>query len=164
MFFVLRRNRKKAAPTHDPFDGLYSPSDRHAMSSAAATSVTGGGGSSSNARPLVAPYRPVSKMGVEDTYQQSMSSTSQGYYEDTSPQHRFSAGTAGPIPGYTPGQQYYSSSGSEPEYGIYGHHQQQQQPSSFWPTAGAGEGSSNDGGDRHVPHLAEETQVPHSRS
>lgn len=141
------------------------------MSSAAATSVTGGGGSSSNARPLVAPYRPVSKMGVEDIdnnnyYQQSMSSTSQGYYEDTSPQHRFSAGTAGgpgggPIPGYTPGQQYYSSSGSEPEYGIYGH---QQQPS-FWPTTTTAEGSSNDGGgDRHVPHLAEETQVPHSRS
>lgn len=148
LFFLLRRNRKKAPPKnqHDPYDGLY---DHQAMSSAAASTSVGG---SSNARPLVAPYRPVSKMGVEDAADYSMSSTSQGYYEDTSPHPRFSGGA---IP-YTPGQQYYSSSGSEPEY--YGH---QQQPA-YWPAA-ATEASSNDG-DRHVPHLAEPTQVPHSRS
>ncbi|KAI9315190.1 hypothetical protein BX666DRAFT_367072 [Dichotomocladium elegans] len=147
---LLSKKQQRREDENDPFASIYPP-----MTAAAGATAANSSSNSSNARPLVAPYRPVSKVaGVEEDpyapYQHSNpSGPTTGYYED----YRYSDSHHPSSSEYIPGQQYYSGGVSEPEY--YGG----TGAGRYWP-----EGSS-DGGDRHVPNLADErTDVPHSRS
>lgn len=154
-FFLYRRNRKQKqqAANIDPFAGVYPPpSSSHQPMSSHGTLSTGAG---SNARPLVAPLRPVSKTAGEelDPYgpyltPQAASSggagSAGGYYEETSPRH------STPSTGYYSQQQpYYTDQG----YDGYGYYHDGGAPVPPLPTA-ANEGGINYG--RHVPDLADD--------
>ncbi|KAI8145837.1 hypothetical protein BJV82DRAFT_576843 [Fennellomyces sp. T-0311] len=150
-FFMLRRRRKqKKSPYGEDLDDPYA--NYPDMAAARPMSPgTSSGTPSSNARPLVAPLRPASKVADDDYGQYRDPATIGAYYEDTSPQQ--SARHSSPSTGVP-----YYPQGMHDDYS--GNYPQQQQ--GYWP-----EGSS-DGGDRHVPNLVDDHQpqndVPHSRS
>ena len=169
-----RRNKNRKSTLGDLDDPYGNYPDMGAAGPLSPGSSSGGAGSS-NARPLVAPFRPVSKVGEDDpnmTYAAYGDPSSQGggsgpYYGDSSPHtsaHYSQPSTGVPstgVPAYYTGrhdEQYAPAGYGQQEQGYYPQH------------VGAGgywaEGSS-DGGDRHVPHLVEGQQandVPHSRT
>ncbi|KAI9274447.1 hypothetical protein BDA99DRAFT_497500 [Phascolomyces articulosus] len=168
-FFLLRRRRKQNRKSTGGFGDLDDPYGNYPDMAAAGPMSPGGssspGGGSSNARPLVAPLRPASKIGEEDpnmTYAAYRDPSPGGaYYEDTSPHtsaHYSQPSTGVPSTGGVPA--YYTHD----EYGNYPPQQQQQQQ--YYQSTGYWAEGSSDGGDRHVPHLVEGQQVndvPHSR-
>lgn len=155
-FFLYRRNRKQKKQDDDPLAGMYPPPSSQPMSSHGTLST----GAGSNARPLVAPLRPVSKTAGEelDPYgpyltPQAASSggagSQGGYYEETSPRH------STPSTGYYSQQPYYTDQG----YDQYGYYHDGAAPAPPMPPQN--EGGINYG--RHVPDLADDEPDHHPR-
>ena len=170
-----RRNKNRKSTLGDLDDPYGNYPDMGAAGPISPGSSSGGAGSS-NARPLVAPFRPVSKVGEDDpnmTYAAYRDPSSQGggsgpYYEDSSPHtsaHYSQPSTGVPSTGVSA---YYTGRHDE-QYAPAGYGQQEQ---GYYPQQQVGAGGywaegSSDGGDRHVPHLVEGQQandVPHSRT
>lgn len=152
MLFRRRRKTKRDNLYDDDIAGASGPYGVRPLSAAATSSA----GASSNARPLVAPLRPASKMGEEDPnmvyapYQPSQSpSPHMGYYEDMQPP-----------PGQYAMGQYYPTMGGAAQDEMHGSNPAYSQ---HWSQYDA----STESSERHVPHLVDNNphamDVPHSR-
>lgn len=123
---------------------------------------------SGNARPLVAPLRPASKIGEEDPNMQYAPYQPAAYYEDTSTAYSTQPSANQPYPPQQQQPQYYPMAAAytdQPPVMEYHQHAAApygQQPYWHEQQMGSVDGSSS-AGERHVPNLADEGDVPHSR-